>query len=84
MKLSRIVEVLMMRLQYLFPVMNAIGAKVLNLLFTFCASTFLFGIIFKVLPDATIKWKDVLVGAMATSVLFMLGKYAIRFYTYSY
>ena len=33
-----------------------------------------------ILPDAKIKWKDVLIGAMATAVLFMLGKFAITFY----
>jgi membrane protein len=33
-----------------------------------------------VLPDAKIKWKDVLAGAIATSLLFMLGKFGISFY----
>jgi membrane protein len=32
------------------------------------------------LPDAVIKWKDVIVGSMATAILFMLGKFAISFY----
>jgi membrane protein len=40
----------------------------------------LFASIFKILPDAKIKWKDVLVGAFITSVLFTLGKFAIGFY----
>jgi membrane protein len=40
----------------------------------------LFGIIFKVLPDAKIQWKDVRVGAFTTAGLFMLGKFAIGFY----
>ncbi|HEY9262586.1 YihY/virulence factor BrkB family protein [Chitinophaga sp.] len=40
----------------------------------------LFAIIFKVLPDARIKWKDVRVGAIATAILFMLGKFAIGYY----
>ncbi len=43
-------------------------------------TTVLFGTIFKVLPDAKIKWKDVLIGAIITSSLFTLGKYAIGFY----
>jgi membrane protein len=33
-----------------------------------------------VLPDAIIKWKDVMVGAMVTALLFMLGKFGITFY----
>ncbi|SEW20333.1 YihY/virulence factor BrkB family protein [Chitinophaga arvensicola] len=40
----------------------------------------LFAIIFKVLPDARIKWKDVRVGAIATAILFMIGKFAIGYY----
>jgi membrane protein len=43
-------------------------------------TTVLFGTIFKVLPDARIKWKDVFIGAVITAVLFMAGKYAIGFY----
>ncbi|CAN5527239.1 YihY/virulence factor BrkB family protein [soil metagenome] len=42
--------------------------------------TLLFAAIFKVLPDARIKWKDVWVGGLVTSVLFILGKLAIGFY----
>lgn len=40
----------------------------------------LFATIFKVLPDAKIKWKDVFVGALITAVLFMLGKLGIGYY----
>ncbi len=43
-------------------------------------TTLLFGTIFKVLPDAKIRWKDVMIGALITSLLFMLGKYAIGYY----
>ena len=40
----------------------------------------MFATIFKVLPDAKIKWKDVFIGALITSFLFMVGKLAIGFY----
>ena len=40
----------------------------------------LFATIFKVLPDAKIKWKDVLIGALITAILFTLGKFGIGFY----
>jgi membrane protein len=49
-------------------------------LLTFAVVTLLFAIIFKVLPDARIKWRDVVTGAMVTAVLFMIGKFAITFY----
>jgi membrane protein len=39
-----------------------------------------FALLFKVLPDATVAWKDVWVGAFITSVLFHLGKYGIALY----
>ncbi|MFT4154536.1 YihY/virulence factor BrkB family protein [Parafilimonas sp.] len=51
-----------------------------NLFVTFLIITLLFSIIFKVLPDAKIKWRDVFTGAITTALLFMLGKFAISFY----
>ncbi|HOX81915.1 MAG TPA: YihY/virulence factor BrkB family protein [Chryseolinea sp.] len=40
----------------------------------------IFGLMFKVLPDAKIRWRDVWVGATITTILFTLGKYLIGFY----
>ncbi len=40
----------------------------------------LFAILFKLLPDVHISWKDVLLGAVVTAVLSTLGKYAIERY----
>ena len=40
----------------------------------------LFALIFKVLPDARIAWRDVWVGATLTAVLFAVGKYFIGLY----
>ena len=53
---------------------------VLDSAITLLITTLLFGSIFKVLPDGDIKWKDVMAGAMATALLFMLGKFGISFY----
>jgi membrane protein len=52
----------------------------LNLLLTLAAVTLLFTIIFKVLPDAIIRWKDAVVGAVFTGLLFILGKFLIGIY----
>lgn len=41
---------------------------------------FLFAIIYKVLPDAKIHWKDAWVGAGFTGVLFLAGKFLISYY----
>ena len=40
----------------------------------------MFGVIYKVLPDATIAWKDAMIGASFTGVLFLLGKSLISYY----
>ncbi len=42
--------------------------------------TVLFGMIFKILPDITIKWKYVWLGAFVTSLLFSAGKYGLGVY----
>lgn len=42
--------------------------------------TCLFAAMFKVLPDAKISWSNVWVGAAATSVLFVAGKFAVGLY----
>ena len=42
--------------------------------------TVLFATIFKLVPDATIAWRDVWIGAAATGSLFTLGKYLIGIY----
>ena len=41
---------------------------------------FLFGMIFKLLPDVYVAWRDVWLGAALTSLLFTLGKVAIGLY----
>jgi membrane protein len=52
----------------------------LDFLFSVLFITALFGMIFKLLPDAHIPWSDVWVGATITSVLFTIGKFLIGFY----
>jgi len=42
--------------------------------------TCLFALIFKLLPDTKIEWRDVWVGAGLTAILFVVGKFAIGFY----
>jgi len=53
---------------------------VINLIMIFAVISCLFAIIFKVLPDATIRWKDAFIGASITAVLFIMGKFLISFY----
>ena len=47
---------------------------------TIVVSSFVFACLFKYLPDARVGWKDVLPGALFTTVLFGLGKYVLSLY----
>lgn len=49
-------------------------------LLSVAVTTGIFAIIFKVLPDAKIKWRDVIIGSLITSILFMVGKIMIGYY----
>jgi len=54
--------------------------KSLNYALNFVVISFMFSVIFKVLPDAKIKWRDVIKGAIITAILFILGREVISFY----
>lgn len=71
---------LMDRLSHILPEFTVFVANILNTLISFLVITILFGTIFKVLPDAKIKWKDVRMGAFFTACLFLLGRFLIGLY----
>ncbi|HYD33575.1 MAG TPA: YihY/virulence factor BrkB family protein [Methylophilaceae bacterium] len=48
--------------------------------FSFFVISFLFSVIYKMLPSIPLSWHDVWIGAIATAGLFMLGKYLIGLY----
>jgi len=64
----------------LFGGMGETVAQVLNFVLTFAVISLLFAAIFKVLPDAKVGWRDVWVGAVATALLFVIGKQLIGMY----
>jgi membrane protein len=78
--INAVVNAISDRLLFHMPQLNVLLLQVFNLALVFVITTLLFGIIFKVLPDAKIKWKHVLAGAVTTSILFMFGKWGIGFY----
>ena len=51
-----------------------------NFLVSFAVITALFAMIFKILPDAKIAWRDVWLGAAVASLLFSAGKFIIGLY----
>ena len=42
--------------------------------------TIMFALMFKILPDAKIKWKHVWIGSFVTTILFELGRYSLGLY----
>jgi membrane protein len=77
---STIIEGLNERLRASFPDIAVVIFYVLDLVISFVVITALFAVIFKVLPDAKTKWKDIMPGALTSGILFMIGKFAISFY----
>lgn len=59
---------------------GAFLAQVGEILVSFAVLTAAFAVVFKVLPDAVITWKDTLVGAATTAALFVAGKFALGLY----
>ncbi len=47
---------------------------------SFIIFVFLFGAVYKVIPDASVAWSDVFTGAVLTAALFVIGKFLIGFY----
>jgi membrane protein len=53
---------------------------VLNFAMSFVLISVMLAAIYKVLPDAKLSWRDVLIGAVVTALLFNLGKFLIGLY----
>ncbi len=58
----------------------AVLLHLLNLAVSFIVITLLFAMIFKVLPDVDIRWRDVGIGSGITALLFSIGKFFIGLY----
>jgi len=54
--------------------------QLINFVVSFGVIACLFAMMFKILPDAKVRWRDVWIGAIATSLLFILGKFGLGFY----
>jgi len=75
-----LMDLLTDRLQHFLGDINIILFRCLNICILFLIITFMFAVIYKVLPDARVHWKDGLVGASFTAVLFLVGKFLIGYY----
>ena len=54
--------------------------KTIGMIINIGVTTVIFTLIFKILPDAKIKSKDVFIGALVTTVLLLIGQWGISFY----
>jgi membrane protein len=68
--------------EYVFTVVPAglTVVRVVNFVVSLLVFTVLFALIFKIIPDVKIQWRDVWLGALVTAVLFSIGKWAIGVY----
>lgn len=63
-----------------FPEVSLWMVEWINIGLTFLVITTLFGTIFGILPDARLRFRDIVGGALFTALLFMLGRYLISLY----
>jgi membrane protein len=75
-----LIDLLSERLQRFLGHSDILLLNTANIALLFVVVTFLFAVIYKVLPDAKIHWKDALLGASFTGVLFLIGKFSIGYY----
>ena len=68
--------------QYISELLSipAVFIEIIYLGVSLAMVTLLFAFIFKVLPDAQLKWSEVWLGAFVTAVLFTIGKFLIGLY----
>ena len=78
--LNALIAVIGTRLNNVLSGSGKIFIPLIDNALSFSITTLLFAIIFKVLPDAKIKWKDITIGAFVTAILFTLGKLGIGYY----
>lgn len=63
----------------LFPIPPSI-LEIFNFVISFLAIAILFAFIFKFVPEAPVAWGDVRIGALATALLFTIGKSLLGLY----
>ncbi len=81
--LTMVIDLILYSLEsFLDPIMpGGVGVwTTINSIFSFLVLIVLFTVTFKMLPDIHIRWTDVVVGAVVTALLFLLGVRLISFY----
>jgi membrane protein len=63
-----------------FLVVAAPLLEAMNVLITFLATSFLFALIYRVIPEVRVDWEDVAIGSLLTAALFAVGRFLIGLY----
>jgi membrane protein len=77
---NTLVDLLSERLEVYFSEASVVIFYIVNMLIALAIITTLFAVIFKVLPDGELRWKECFVGAGFTAGLFAIGKFLISYY----
>ncbi|MEP7167990.1 MAG: YihY/virulence factor BrkB family protein [Bacteroidota bacterium] len=77
---NSVMDVMSKRLESFFPHITVSLFYALNITVVFIIITLLFTVIFRTLPDGKVAYKDAIIGASFTAILFMVGKFAIGAY----
>jgi membrane protein len=77
--MSMAIVALMRFAEYWIPIPPIVMAGI-DLLLSLFVATAIFAMIFKILPDVVLEWKDVMRAGVTTAVLFVGGQYLISFY----
>ena len=78
--LSAVLAVITRFFEGYLPLHAAIWGEIANFVIPLIAISVLFALIFKFVPNVPIDWRDVVIGAVATAVLFQIGKAVLALY----
>lgn len=77
--MSAAIHALGERIDYVLPIGSTL-AHILNFGISFVLVALLLAAIYRILPDCEIEWRDVMVGAIGTTLLFNVGEFLIGLY----
>ena len=78
--LETLITVILTHFEFIFENLNINISSFVQIIVAQLATILIFTIMYRVLPDAKVKWRDTWIGALVTSILFALGKYGIGIY----
>ena len=78
--LDAIVSIIFTKLEFLLEAYTIKLSSIVQIVLSQAILIFIFTLMYKILPDAKVRWKDTWLGALVTALLFILGKFGIGFY----